>query len=157
MQFFLYLIVGGLSFFVDIGAFIGLRAIEVPVITASVASFSLATAANYLLSVILAFQRGRFRRYIEMLRFLTVVLIGLGLNTLLVWCFVYPLALHPTAAKIVAVPIVLVWNYLGRRRLVFGNEIPAIPAAVRAWLKPPKVAVTLVAPAKHNSPMREAV
>ena len=76
MQFFFYLIVGGLSFFVDIGAFIGLRAIEVPIITASVTSFGLATATNYLLSVILAFQRGRFRRYIEMLRFLTVVLIG---------------------------------------------------------------------------------
>jgi len=154
MQFFFYLIVGGLSFFVDIGAFIGLRAIEVPIITASVTSFGLATATNYLLSVILAFQRGRFRRYIEMLRFLTVVLIGLVLNTLLVWCFVYHLALHATAAKIMAVPIVLVWNYLGRRRLVFGNEIPA---GVRAWLKPPKVALTLVAPPKHGAPVREAV
>ena len=154
MQFFLYLIVGGLSFFVDIGAFIALRAIEVPVITASVTSFSLATAANYLLSVILAFQRGRFRRYIEMLRFLTVVLIGLGLNTLLVWCFVYPLALHPTAAKIFAVPIVLVWNYLGRRCLVFGSEIPA---AARAWLKPPEADVTLIVAANQSALMSEAV
>jgi putative flippase GtrA len=133
MQFFLYLIVGGLSFFVDIGAFVGLRAIEVAVIPASVTSFILASAANYLLSVVLAFERGRFRRSIEILRFLTVVLVGLGLNTLLVWCFVYPLSIHPTAAKIVAVPIVLMWNYLGRRLLVFDNEIPV---AVRAWLKP---------------------
>ena len=67
-----------------------------------------------------------------MLRFLTVVLVGLGLNTLLVWCFVYPLSIHPTAAKIAAVPIVLIWNYLGRRLFVFGNEIPI---AVRAQLK----------------------
>ena len=133
MQFFLYLIVGGLSFFVDIGTFIALRAIEVPVIPASVMSFSLATASNYLLCVVLAFERGRFHRYIEILRFLTVALIGLGLNTLLVWCFVYPLSLHPTAAKIIAVPIVLIWNYLGRRLFVFSNEIPV---AVRDWLKP---------------------
>jgi putative flippase GtrA len=147
MQFFLYLIVGGLSFFVDIGSFIVLRAIEVPVILASVTSFILATAANYLLSVILAFERGRFRRNIEILRFLSVVMIGLGLNTLLVWCFVYPLALHPTVAKIIAVPIVLVWNYLGRRRLVFGNEIPA---GVRAWLKSREADLTLIAAAKHG-------
>ena len=133
MQFFLYLIVGALSFFVDIGTFIVLRGIEVPVIPASVMSFSLATIANYLLCVVLAFERGRFRRYIEILRFLTVALIGLGLNTLLVWCFVYPLSLHPTAAKVIAVPIVLIWNYLGRRLLVFSNEIPV---AVRHWLKP---------------------
>src|SRR5262249_2115064 len=103
MQFFRYLIVGGLSFFIDIGTFIGLRAIEVPVITASVTSFSLATAANYLLSVILAFQRGRFGRSIEALRFLSVVLVGLGFNTLLVSCFVYRFSIHPAVAKIVAV------------------------------------------------------
>ena len=68
MQFFFYLIVGGLSFFVDIGAFVAMRAIEVPVIPASISSFILATAANYLLSILLAFERGRFRRHMEMLR-----------------------------------------------------------------------------------------
>jgi len=133
MQFLLYLVVGGLSFFVDIGAFIVLRAIEVPVIPASVTSFSLASAANYLLSVVLAFERGHFRRSVEILRFLTVVLVGLGFNTLLVWCFVYGFSIHPAAAKIVAVPIVLTWNYLGRRLFVFSNDIPI---AVRAWLEP---------------------
>jgi putative flippase GtrA len=130
-QFFLYLIVGGLSFFVDIGAFILLRVIEVPVIPASVTSFGLGTAANYLLSVLLAFERGRFRRSTEMLRFLSVVLIGLGLNTVLVWCFVYRFSIHPTAAKIAVVPIVLIWNYLGRRLFVFSNNIPV---AVRTYL-----------------------
>ena len=95
-------------------------------------SFSVATAANYRLCVVLAFQR-RFRRSIETLRFLIVVLIGLGFNTLLVWYFVYWFSMHPTAAKIIAVPIVLIWNYLGRRLLVFSNDIPI---TVRVWLKP---------------------
>ena len=135
MQFFLYLVVGGLSFFVDIGSFIGPRAIGMPVIPASVAGFSLATAANYLLSVVLAFERGRFRRSIEMLRFLTVVLVGLGFNTLLVWCFVYRFLIHPAAAKIVAVPVVLIWNYLGRRLFVFSNDVPV---AVRSYAKRPR-------------------
>src|SRR6516164_6843928 len=133
MQFFLYLIVGGLSFFVDIGAFIVLRSIEVPVIPASVTSVSLATAANYLLSVVLAFERGRFHRFVEMLRFLSVVLVGLGFNTLLVWCFIFRFSIHPAAAKIAAVPVVLIWNYLGRRLFVFSKDIPV---AVHAWLKP---------------------
>src|SRR5947207_1662552 len=136
MQFSLYLIVGGLSFFVDIGAFVAMRAIEVPVIAASISSFMLATAANYLLSILLAFERGRFRRHVEMLRFLAVVLVGLGLNTFLVWGFVYPLSMHPTVAKIAAVPIVLVWNYLGRRLLVFGNQVPV---AVRGWTTPARL------------------
>lgn len=124
MQFFLYLIVGGLSFFVEIAAFVALRRLAMPVISASVASFIVATVANYLLSIALAFERGRFRRHIELIRFLAVVLVGLALNTALVWCFVYPLAIHPIVAKVAAVPIVLIWNYLGRRALVFDDRIP---------------------------------
>jgi putative flippase GtrA len=125
MQFLLYLIVGGLSFLVDIGTFVALRRATMPVIPASVASFIVATVANYLLSILLAFERGRFSRHVELMRFLSVVLVGLALNTGLVWCFVYSLAIHPTVAKIAAVPIVLIWNYLGRRALVFDDRIPA--------------------------------
>jgi putative flippase GtrA len=131
MQFLLYLIVGGVSFLVEIATFIALRRAAMPVIPASVTSFIVATVANYLLSIVLAFQRGRFRRPVELARFLGVVLVGLGLNTALVWIFVYPLAIPPTLAKISVVPIVLVWNYLGRRMLVFDARIP-IP--IPSWL-----------------------
>lgn len=136
MQFFLYLIVGGLSFVVEIGVFVALRRAAMPVIAASVASFLVATIANYLLSILLAFQSGRFRRGAELTRFLVVVLVGLALNTALVWCFAFPLAIQPTIAKIAAVPIVLVWNYLGRRALVFDGRVPVpvrsrIEAAIR--------------------------
>jgi putative flippase GtrA len=133
MQFFLYLIVGGLSFLVDIGAFVALRRAAMPVISASVASFIVATVANYLLSILLAFERGRFSRHVELIRFLSVVLVGLALNTGLVWCLVYPLTIHPTLAKIAAVPPVLIWNYLGRRMLVFDDRLPA---PIRSWLEP---------------------
>jgi dolichol-phosphate mannosyltransferase len=131
VQFLLYLIVGGLSFLVEIAAFIALRRLAMPVIPASVTSFIIATVANYLLSILLAFQRGRFRRHVEFVRFLTVVVVGLVLNTALVWCFVYPLQIRPVVAKIAAVPIVLIWNYLGRRMLVFSDRVPA---PVRYWL-----------------------
>lgn len=124
MQFLLYLVVGGLAFFVDIGVFIGLCTGGVPVIPASITSFLVATLANYLLSITLAFEAGRFRRSIEIIRFLAVVLIGLAFNTALVWYFAYPLAMPPVAAKIAAVPIVLAWNYLGRRLLVFSERVP---------------------------------
>lgn len=124
MQFFLYLVVGGLSFIVEIATFVALRQAVVPVIAASVLSFIVATIANYLLSVVLAFQRGRFRRHVEMARFLSVVLVGLFLNTALVWCFVYPLSIPPLVAKIAVVPIVLIWNYIGRRLFVFSDQVP---------------------------------
>jgi putative flippase GtrA len=131
MQFFLYLIVGGLSFIIEISTFLALRRAAMPVIPASVASFIVATLANYLLSVLLAFERGRFHRQVELARFLIVVLVGLMLNTTVVWIFAYPLAIHPTVAKIAAVPIVLIWNYLGRRMFVFDKRVPA---PVQSWL-----------------------
>jgi len=81
MQFLLYLIVGGLSFFVDIGIFVLLRMAEMSVIPASIVSFMAATGANYVLSTVLAFQGGRFRRHIELVRFLVVVLVGLVSTT----------------------------------------------------------------------------
>ena len=136
MQFFLYLIVGGLSFLVEISTFVALRRTAMPVIPASVTSFIVATVANYLLSIVLAFERGRFRRHVELTRFLIVVLVGLTLNTMLVWVFVYPLAIRPTVAKIAAVPIVLIWNYLGRRALVFDSSIPA---PIQSWLARPSL------------------
>jgi putative flippase GtrA len=134
MQFFLYLIVGGLSFLVEISTFVALRRAAMPVIPASVMSFIVATVANYLLSIVLAFERGRFRRHVELTRFLVVVLVGLTLNTMLVWFFVYPLTIRPTVAKIAAVPIVLIWNYLGRRVLIFDSSIPA---PIQSWLARP--------------------
>jgi putative flippase GtrA len=131
MQFFLYLIVGGLSFIVEISSFLALRRAALPVIPASVASFIVATLANYLLSIVLAFERGRFRRQMELARFLIVVLVGLALNTMVVWLLAYPLAIQATVAKIAAVPIVLTWNYLGRRIFVFDSRVPA---PIQSWL-----------------------
>jgi putative flippase GtrA len=128
---FLYLIVGGLSFIVEISTFLALRRAAMPVIPASVASFIVATLANYLLSILLAFEHGRFRQPEELARFLIVVLVGLVLNTIVVWIFAYPLAIQPIVAKISAVPIVLTWNYLGRRLFVFDKRVPA---PVQSWL-----------------------
>jgi putative flippase GtrA len=135
MQFLLYLVVGGLSFCVDIGTFVLLQSAGVPVIPASITSFIAATGANYVLSIRLAFQAGRFRRSVEVARFLGVVLVGLALNTGFVWLFVYPFGLHPTVAKIAAVPIVLVWNYLGRRLLVFHAQLPTPLLQWLSWAR----------------------
>jgi putative flippase GtrA len=123
-QFGLYLVVGGLSFFVDIGAFVALRAIELPLYLASAASFALATMTNYFLSYLLAFKRGRFARGTELARLFVVAGIGLALNTGFVWLFLRLDLFSEVLAKIAAVPLVLAWNFLGRRIFVFRPELP---------------------------------
>lgn len=128
-QFGFYLVGGGLSFFVDIGAFMGLRAVGMPLYLASIASFVLATIANYFLSYVLAFKRGRFARGSEIARLFAVAGVGLALNTGFVWLFLRSDLFSEALAKIAAVPLVLAWNFLGRRIFVFRAELPEGTAA----------------------------
>ena len=126
-QFGFYLVVGGLSFFVDIGAFMGLRAVGMPLYLASIASFVLATIANYFLSYVLAFKHGRFARGSEIARLFAVAGVGLALNTGFVWLFLRSDLFSEALAKIAAVPLVLAWNFLGRRIFVFAPSYPKAP------------------------------
>lgn len=129
-QFGFYLVAGGLAFFVDIGAFMAMRAIELPLYLASIASFVLATIANYFLSYLLAFKRGRFARGAEIARLFAVAGVGLALNTGFVWLFLRSELFGEVVAKIAAVPLVLAWNFLGRRIFVFRPDLPDGTAAL---------------------------
>ena len=106
-----------------------MRAIGIPLYLASIASFVLATIANYLLSYVLAFKRGRFARGPEIARLFAVAGVGLALNTGFVLLFLRSDLFGEVFAKIAAVPFVLAWNFLGRRIFVFRAELPEGTAA----------------------------
>ena len=130
VQLALYVVVGGICFCIDIGGFIVLRYLGVPILVASAASFTTATLANYLLCCALVFHRGRFSRAEEMLRLFSIAVVGLGLNSAAVWFLAKVLGFDPTLAKILAVIPVFAWNYLGRRWAVFDGT----PSAAMALL-----------------------
>ena len=124
MQFILYLVVGGLSSCVDVGGFWVLVTMSVPLMVASVTSFVVATMVNYVLSYKVAFVRGRHSQSAELIRFWLVSLFGLAMNTLIVWLVVGVLGAPPVTGKVIALPIVLGWNFLGRRLFVFYRHLP---------------------------------
>ena len=119
LQFAVYLLVGGISFWVDIGTFLIFRRLQMPVLAASAASFIVATLANYGLCRAMVFRGGRFSRTEEIARLFCVASVGLGLNSAVVWCLAVQLGVDPTLSKVLAVLPVLAWNYWGRRLLVF--------------------------------------
>lgn len=127
-QLVLYFIVGGICFFIDIGVFVVLRLYELPILPASALSFVTATLVNYALCCAFVFRRGRFSRPEEIARLFLIALVGLGLNSLVVFLLARILQFSPTLAKIIAVLPVFAWNYLGRRKLVFDG----IPLRIRA-------------------------
>jgi putative flippase GtrA len=122
-QFVWYLVVGGLSFLADLAVFVGLLGLGAPVMAALAFGFVVGTLVNYGLSRALAFTGGRYRRTGEVARLFAVALAGLGLTAVLV-ALLMALGLTAVAAKIVATPIALVWNYVGRRRFVFHSQMP---------------------------------
>jgi putative flippase GtrA len=123
-QFVWYVVVGGLSFAVDLVVFSALLYVGAHVMIALVIGFLIGTLANYGLSLSLAFTGGRFRRSGEVLRLFAVALVGLGLTALLVWMFMAFGGLTAFVAKIIATPIALAWNFAGRRLFVFQPDMP---------------------------------
>ncbi len=134
LQFGFYLVVGGLAFLGDLGSFVLLMGMGMAILWASAASFVVGSLINYFLSSRLAFRAGRFGRSMEVGSFLAVALIGLGLTTTLMYMLTGWARLAGVAAKLITVPIVLVWNFLGRRFFVFHPDMPTETAALSARL-----------------------
>ncbi|MGA8597955.1 MAG: GtrA family protein, partial [Bryobacteraceae bacterium] len=128
LQFGFYLVVGGICFSIDIIGFILLRYSGLRILTASATSFVVATITNYFLCCALVFCSGRYSRPEELLRLFVIALVGLALNSAVVYVLAVVIGFNPTLAKILAVLPILGWNYLGRRAIVFGGT-PA-PALV---------------------------
>ena len=125
-QFVLYLIVGGVCFWIDVGGFLIILWLFRPVILlASASSFVIATAANYALCCAFVFRRGRFSRLEEIGRLFLVAVTGLGLNSAVVWILAERMGLDPAIAKVSAVLPVLFWNFLARRVIVFDAALSA--------------------------------
>jgi putative flippase GtrA len=130
LQFMLYAVVGGICFTIDIVGFVFLRYFGMAILAASAASFVTATIANYLLCCVLVFRSGRFSRGEELLRLFTIAVIGLSLNSAVVWILAEIVGLDATLSKVLAVLPVLAWNYLGRRSMVFDDRPSAAMVAL---------------------------
>jgi len=86
---------------------------------AAPAAFIVAAAANYLLSIIFVFRhKAKWGTILEIIIYCVVVLIGATLDLVITKSSVN-LGSPPAIAKIIATALVLVFNFLGRRYLVF--------------------------------------
>jgi putative flippase GtrA len=144
LQFLWYLPVGATAFLADLAGFVLLTNAGMAPVPAAAVGVLIGAVVNYILSVLLAFRRGRFGAVPETLRFVAVALVGLALTTLLVKVFVDAFALEPLLAKALAVVIVLAWNFLARRLFVFSGELPVatdtLTRQTLAALRPDRVA-----------------
>lgn len=86
-------------------------------LTAAALAFVAATLFNYAASMRFVFT-SRFsaaEKHQELLLFVTLSVVGLGLNQVLMWLFVDQVVLHYLVAKVAATVFVMAWNFISRK------------------------------------------
>ena len=124
VQFVRYLAVGGFAFSVDFAVLVGLTELaRVPYLVSAVAAFVAGLIVNYLLSVWWVFHRRRRRDpRAEFALFALIGLVGLALTELILYGGTESLGIDYRISKLVAVGVVLFWNFGARRHLLTGRR-----------------------------------
>ncbi len=120
-------VVGTIAFGIDYGLLMVLtQLVGMPPVPAAAISFVVSLVFNYLASMRFVFShRDDLSRSREFLIFLVLSAVGLGINELIVWAGTSVLgtsALWVSVTKFVATAVVMVWNFLSRRRWLDAGE-----------------------------------
>ena len=125
----LYLFVGGTAALVEWGLFylffyyllVGLGlSIDILTMVATALAFGLSTLYHYFLGNVLVFDSGsKYDKSKELSLVFLVSIMGLVFNLVLMYVFVGLLAWQPMLAKVITSCIVVVWNYLSRKKWIF--------------------------------------
>ena len=129
-EFLRYAVVGGVAFLVDFGTLVlaqelYLKRFACGVYIATVLGFVAGLAVNYFLSLRFVFTQpkdlGRGRSFGAFLVFGVIGLFGLAWTELGMWVGIELLDWNYRIVKVIVTGAVLLWNYLGRKLLVFGH------------------------------------
>ncbi|WP_456087521.1 GtrA family protein [Parabacteroides sp.] len=118
-----YTIVGGLAFIVDFGLlFILTEYFGLHYIASATCSFLAGLLVNYYISTAWIFESTIKSKQIEFTLFALIGVVGLGLNDLLIWIFTEKCHIYYMFSKLITAALVYLWNFLGRKYLVFNKQ-----------------------------------
>ena len=126
----LYLFVGGTAALLEWGLFFlfytlmmagqTFSVVTVTVLMATTLAFTLSTLYHYFLGNVLVFNSGsRYKRGKELSLIFVVSVTGLVFNLVLMFVFTGWFKWQPMGSKVLASCIVVVWNYLSRKKWIF--------------------------------------
>ena len=123
-QFLRYFVTGGLAFIVDFGAFaLALYYFDIHYLVANLIGLMAGNVVNYLLTVgwVFSTEKRKMEKHVflEVVVFVTISLVGMGLNEFLMYVFVGLLSIQEMVSKVGAAIIVLVYNFLARKFILF--------------------------------------
>jgi len=86
--------------------------IKIPKYVSNAIGFTVAAIWNYFFNRIWTFQSHDPEITYEFLRFFSVSLIGLGINTLILWLLVSKIKMNFYVSKLFAIGTVMIWNFV---------------------------------------------
>lgn len=118
-------VVGGSAFLIDYGLLYFLTEFAgINYLISSCISFSISVVYNYVFSIFWVFDvQRKGNKTKEFLVFFILSVIGLGINTFIMWGMVDKLTIHYLISKLAATAVVMVYNFITRKLfLENGNE-----------------------------------
>ena len=123
LKFIKFGIVGFSGLFVDFGiTYLTKEKLRIPKYIANAIGFTSAATSNYFLNRIWTFESENPEVMVEFTEFFLISLIGLGLNTLLLWILVSKFRMNFYLAKVFAIALVTIWNFLANVFITFNPE-----------------------------------
>lgn len=117
-RFIRFCIVGGINTLIDFSVFfVAFSWAGFPVLAANALAFTAATANSYLLNKVWTFSDTAPHTRRKVMLFLIVALSGLALSSLVIALLV--MWMSPLLAKLLTIGVVLVWNFILNRLIVF--------------------------------------
>jgi putative flippase GtrA len=122
LQYFRYLICGGIATVTDVGIlFVLTHFLHINYLVVAAASFLCGITVNYTLNTILVFQSsGKIKKEVPV--FAMIGLGGLVWTELIIWTLTDKLKIYLLIAKLIAIVVVLQWNFFMRKKFVFYPE-----------------------------------
>lgn len=113
-------VVGFSGLFVDFGTtYLCKEKIKIQKYVANGIGFTIAATTNYFLNRWWTFQSQNPEVVIEYSKFLGISLIGLGLNTLILWIIVSKFKKNFYISKLFAIAVVTIWNFVANLLYTF--------------------------------------
>lgn len=112
--------VGMSGLFVDFGiTWISKEKIKIQKYVSNALGFTFAATSNYYLNRIWTFNSSNPEIALEFTQFLFIALIGLGINTLILWLILTRLKFNFYLSKLFAILVVMLWNFFANLLFTF--------------------------------------
>ncbi len=116
-------LVGFTGVFVDFGiTWLTKEKLKIQKYVANAIGFTSAATSNYVLNRIWTFESTNPRVMVEYTEFISISIIGLGINTLVLWLLVSRFKMNFYVAKIFAIAVVTLWNFFANAFITFNAD-----------------------------------